>query len=306
MTFGSSVEEMKGSADELGEIHEPLKEKLTEGEWFNKKRKELLEEFDDVLVDRIPKDWLPPLRPGMDHEIPLIDGECKYPSRPLRLPRVYEREVRQHWEDMVKLGTAIPAPQDKQSSPLFTVAKKEPGRFREVYDLRARNANTKKQQIMLPHREEIIAKLAGARYISKFDLPDCFLQFRVRPEDVKHTTVATPFGQFRMKLMQMGDTNAPATCQRAMWVIAEGLQGKGLLVFVDDGWLVTTGVKRGTSRSDKGSTKEVSKIQISSLDDEIWILHGSGQCARRNKEQCGGVQSTRGEENRSNRELSNT
>jgi len=244
MSFGKPVEKAEDAKEPGSVEHEgPMEELQTQGDWFEQCRLRLLNEFPDVLVDKIPADWIPPLRKDMNHRIPVIDSDKKYPSRPLRIPKAYESAVRKHWKDMEKIGTAIPAPEDKQSSPLFTVPKKEPGKFREVFDLRARNENTRKEQILLPHRAEIIAKLAGAKWISKIDLPDCFLQFRVEPEDVKYTTVATPFGQFRMTVMQMGDTNAPATCQRAMGILSQGLQGDVFLVFIDDGWVVTNGTK---------------------------------------------------------------
>lgn len=56
----------------------------------------------------------------------------------------------------------------------------------------------------------------------------------MRPQDVEKTAFVTHEGLFKSRAMPFGLSNALGTCQRLMYLVLEGLIGRGVLSYIDD------------------------------------------------------------------------
>jgi len=80
----------------------------------------------------------------------------------------------------------------------------------------------------------ILNDMARARYRSKIDLSDSYLQTRVEPEDVWKNSFKLPFGGFVSEVMPQGDMNAPGVFMRIMSDLMAHFLGKFVWVYIDD------------------------------------------------------------------------
>ena len=92
----------------------------------------------------------------------------------------------------------------------------EKPRLRTVFDLRARNANTRKMTSPLPDIDVIMRRVASKLYRTVLDLKDAYEQVRIALADVWKTAFGTPSGNMFSNVLQQGDCNAPATYQAIM------------------------------------------------------------------------------------------
>ena len=70
---------------------------------------------------------------------------------------------------------------------------KSNGKLRICVDLRNLNSAVQRARFVLPTFEDIVPKLAGARYFSKLDASSGFWQIPLHPDSTKLTTFITPF-----------------------------------------------------------------------------------------------------------------
>lgn len=103
-----------------------------------------------------------------------------------------------------------------------------------VFDLRERNANTRKMVAPLASIDGILRRVAGRRFRSLFDLQAAYEQIRVVTEHLNRTSVTTPDGNVISLVMQQRDCNAPATCQALMNHLFSAYIGVFMDVYLDD------------------------------------------------------------------------
>ena len=226
MTTGATVEQKERKTKRLSEIDIP------------QLKQQVYDEFQDILQGT--KEELPPLR-EINHEIKLIDPDKKYAYRLPTCPVAFRDQFHDKLERYVRAGwwkeQSVP-----QAAPLMCIAKKD-GKLRTVIDARQRNDNTVKDVTPMPDQELIREDVARAKYKSKFDLADAYEQVRVEPGDVHKTAFATILGTYVSNVVQQGDCNAPATFQRLMTAIFRDLIGRGVHVYLDDGFMCTDTVQ---------------------------------------------------------------
>lgn len=75
----------------------------------------------------------------------------------------------------------------------------------------------------MPWVDEIIDCVAGAPYISTLDLTKGYWQVPVAQEDREKTAFTTPYGLFQFRRMPFGLQGAPATFQRMVVRLLDGL-----------------------------------------------------------------------------------
>ncbi|CAN1293896.1 Retrovirus-related Pol polyprotein from transposon 17.6 [Linum perenne] len=106
--------------------------------------------------------------------------------------------------------------------------------WRVCIDYRRLNDATKKDHFPLPFIDQMLERLAGHEYYCFLDGMSGYFQIPIAPEDQEKTTFTCPFGTFAYRRIPFGLCNAPATFQRCMMAIFDGLIGEVMEVFMDD------------------------------------------------------------------------
>lgn len=107
------------------------------------------------------------------------------------------------------------------------------GKRRMVFDYRALNDNTHKDQYSLPGIESLKLRIGRSKLYSKYDLKSGFHQIAMDEESVPWTAFLVPGGLYEWLVMPFGLKNAPAAFQRKMDHCFAGME-KFTAVYVDD------------------------------------------------------------------------
>ena len=86
----------------------------------------------------------------------------------------------------------------------------------------------------MPRIDELLDSLAGATYFSTLDLMSGYWQVMMHPADREKTAFITKYGTYEFNVMPFGLCNAPATFQRLMNQIYQGIAYKYVIVYLDD------------------------------------------------------------------------
>ena len=117
---------------------------------------------------------------------------------------------------------------------MFFVKKKD-GKLRFVQDYRKLNQFTVKNRYPLPLVVDIVSRLQGARYFTKFDVRWGYNNIRIKQGDEWKAAFSTNRSLFEPSVMFFGLTNSPATFQALMNSIFADLIAAGkVAVYLDD------------------------------------------------------------------------
>jgi len=114
------------------------------------------------------------------------------------------------------------------------IVPKKNGKFRLCIDYRQLNSVTVADTYPMPRIDDILSSLAGANYISVFDLTQGFHQIEIATADRIKTAFNTPWGSWHYIRLPFGPKNGPATFQRAMDLALGELKWNIVLPFFDD------------------------------------------------------------------------
>ena len=122
------------------------------------------------------------------------------------------------------------------SSPGMIVPKKAPGEWRFAIDYRAVNRLTKPSAYCLPRLDDSLASMHGAKFFTSLDSASAFwtIELTERAKDITAFVSSSGDGQFRFTRMPFGLSNAPASWQRLMDMVFQGMHWKSVLTFIDD------------------------------------------------------------------------
>ena len=193
-----------------GEFH--VGEQLTETQQAD--LHQLLNEFSDVFQ----------CKPGCTSKAEhVIDSGNAAPIRlpPYRIPHAYRAAVKEELEGMLADGIIEPST-SAWSAPIVLV-KKSDGSLRLCVDYRRLNQVSQFDAYPMPRVEELIDRIGKSKYISTMDLARGYWQVPMAPKDREKTAFATPYGLFQFNVMPFGLKGAPATFQRLMDLIVQGL-----------------------------------------------------------------------------------
>ena len=154
----------------------------------------------------------------------------QHPRRvPLHRKAIVQDEVKKMLErDVIEPGDG------PWASPIVLATKKD-GTTRFCVDYRRVNEVTKKDAYPLPRIDDNLDALQGAEFYSTLDLLSGFWQVEVAPEDRDKTAFCVGGGGlYRFLTMPFGLCNAPATFQRLMEQVLQGLQWEIAVLYIDD------------------------------------------------------------------------
>lgn len=164
------------------------------------------------------------------HEDPIYVKSYRYPE-------VHKEEVDRQIKEMLEQNI-IRHSESPYSAPIWVVPKKQDAssiqKWRIVIDYRKLNNITITDKYPIPLMDEILDKLGRSIYFTTLDLTKGFYQIEVEPKDRHKTAFSTRNGHYEFVRMPFGLKNAPATFQRLMNTVLDGLIGKNCLVYLDD------------------------------------------------------------------------
>ena len=164
-------------------------------------------------------------RPGYttltEHHIPT---EHTTPVRlpPYRIPHAFKEEVHKELKEMLACGIIEPSTSE-WASPMVTVRKKDKS-LRLCVDYRRLNARSAGDAYPMPRVEDLIDRVGNATFITTLDLTKGYWQVSVAEEDKPKTAFTTPYGLYQFTRMPFGLQGAPATFQRMVDNLLEGLE----------------------------------------------------------------------------------
>lgn len=153
-------------------------------------------------------------------------------STPYRLPNHKKDILRTELNKMIAEGI-IEESDSPWASPVVMVGKKD-GSIRVCVDYRKLNAITIPDRYPLPRMDDLLHEATSSPYMTTLDLRAGYWQIEVNDDDKEKTGFITPFGIFQFNRMAFGLRNAPATFQRLMDRIKNGLPQVRMLVYLDD------------------------------------------------------------------------
>ena len=167
----------------------------------------------------------------VQHSIDTGDHSPIY-QHPRRIPFALRDQVDEMVKDMLD-QRIIKHSRSPWASPVVLVKKKD-GSMRFCVDYRRLNSVTKRDVHPLPRIDDTLDVLAGARYFTTLDLASGYWQVEMSPDDIEKTAFTTHSGLFEFTVMPFGLCNVPATFQRLMETVLEGLTRKQCFVYLDD------------------------------------------------------------------------
>jgi Reverse transcriptase (RNA-dependent DNA polymerase)/Aspartyl protease len=168
-----------------------------------------------------------------DHAIDLKPNATLKKCGIYRLTPAEHLALKEYIHDHLAKGYIRPS-KSPMASPFFFVAKQGKG-LRPVQDYRNLNDITVKNATPLLLIPELIDKLQGSRYFTKFDVRWGYNNIRIKKGDEWKATFKCSLGLFEPLVMTFGLCNAPATFQTFMNSIFSDLLDQGhLVIYLDD------------------------------------------------------------------------
>jgi hypothetical protein len=151
---------------------------------------ELLENFDDIVVDELPHS-LSPIR-SIIHHIELIQGDSLSNKTTYRLTPRENEEVKNQFQDLLDKGL-VKESLSPCAVPIVLSPKKDGG-WRMCRDSQDINKITIRYRFPLPRMDDLMDFFSGASYFYKIYLKSGYHQIRMREGDEWKTTFKTNEG----------------------------------------------------------------------------------------------------------------
>jgi len=163
-----------------------------------------------------------------------IDTGTSLPfKQPLRRhPMAHLPIIDRHVDEMIKAGVVPPTVSEWASN--VVLIKKPDQTWRFCVDMRQLNNLTLKDSYPLPRGDTCLESLGGAVYISSLDLRQGYWQQELDEKSSQKAAFVTRRGVFKFNVLAYGLCNAPASFQRLMDMVLNGLTWQFCLVYLDD------------------------------------------------------------------------
>jgi hypothetical protein len=190
----------------------------------------VVDKYSDVFAE-IPR-GLPPVREGVSHTIPLVEGAQPPHRRMYRLSPRERDEVEKQVKELLEKEWIEPSTSPYGAPVIF--AQKKDGTLRMCVDYRALNSITVKNRYPLPRIDDLLDRLYGATVFSSLDLQMGYHQIRITDADVNKTAFVTHKGLYQYRVLCFGVSNAPSTFQSVMNRALAPVLDKTAMVYMDD------------------------------------------------------------------------
>lgn len=188
---------------------------------------DFLREFENVFTENIVAGNCDVVAHGIN-----VKDSLPIKQIPRRVPLLLRKEVNEILEEMKRQGV-IEESHSPWVSPAVLVRKKD-GTIRFCVDYRKLNSVTVKDCFPLPRIDDILDQLSGNSWFTTLDLKSGYWQIKIREEDKEKTAFSIGNGLWQFTVMPFGLCNAPATFERMMEEVLQGILNKICLVYLDD------------------------------------------------------------------------
>ncbi len=148
-----------------------------------------------------------------------------------RTPLGFAKEEETHINTMLNKGVIVPSSSEWASAPVLV--RKKDGSVRYCIDFRAVNSLCVKDAFPIPNLDECLDTLSGCKYMSTLDMAAGYWQIEVDPADRHKLAFITRYGLFEFVRMPFGTSNSPATFQRVIQLVLQGLNWRECLAYLD-------------------------------------------------------------------------
>jgi Reverse transcriptase (RNA-dependent DNA polymerase) len=184
------------------------------------------------IFDKDKADRFPDTRPW-DHKIEMKSGFEPKSFKTYNLRPEEQVELDKFLKENLDKGYIKPS-QSPMASPFFFVKKKD-GKIRPCQDYQYLNDWTVKNAYPLPLISEIMDKIKGTKFFTKFDVRWGYNNVRIKAEDQWKAAFKTNRGLFEPMVMFFGMCNSPATFQAMMdSIFSDMIKGQKVIVYMDD------------------------------------------------------------------------
>jgi hypothetical protein len=182
---------------------------------------------------------------AIKHKINTKDENPVY-TKSYRYPHHFKKDIEEQIQEMLLNGIIQPS-NSPYNAPIWVVPKKSDAsgkrKVRLVIDYRKLNEKTVDDRYPIPQIEEILENLGKSEYFTTLDLKSGFHQIEMDLVDRIKTAFSVDNGHYEFVRMPFGLKNAPATFQRVMNSILQGLIGNICYVYLDDIIVVGTSLE---------------------------------------------------------------
>ena len=153
--------------------------------------------------------------------------------KPRPLPFAKRERAQRQIEAMEKDGILTKIRYSPWQTPLVAIEKND-GSFRLCADYRlTTNLAIILDQYPLPTLDELFAKMSGNRVWSRVDLTSAFLQLPVDEPSALAQAITTPFGLYKVNVLNFGISSAPSIFQNFITAQLADFQAN-IAVLLDD------------------------------------------------------------------------
>ena len=177
---------------------------------------QLCDEFASIFSDKPGRTHL------CTHHIELVQNAKPFRSVPYRLNPEKMSYLKKEISDLLQAGL-IEESESPYASPIILVPKAN-NKWRLCTDLRKLNSQSVADPFPVPRVDDLIDRVGKAKYLSKIDMTQGFLQVPLHEESQPLSSFVTPFGQFQWKVMCFGLRNATATFSRLVSKLLRNLE----------------------------------------------------------------------------------
>ena len=136
-------------------------------------------EYRASVRKRYPNLWRSDTVLPVRHSFTLKEDAAGVIHAPRRIAFAKRAKVKAEIDRQVKLGVLLPVSEPTEWVNSMVVAEKRDGGVRICIDPKDLNKVIKREHYQIPTKEEVISKMAGARYFSKLDAKSGFHQIRL-------------------------------------------------------------------------------------------------------------------------------